>query len=405
MKWLLYAWRNVVRNGRRSLMAGGVVAIGAVALATTLGFMLATFFGLGESTIRADVGHIQIAAPGGFENDTDIGHGLDGATQERVFQVLGRTEGVRFAMRRILFDGLAAKGNTTVAVVGRGVEAMQEQRLSTVFAPVTAGTALGLKEEDRFEALIGKLMASKLGWRPDDLLILVGTTASGSINAVDVVGTGAYSTGVPDKDARAVMVPLSVAKSLLDTDKVSRIVVVLQDTAMTDTVLAQLKQALPELDIRDWKALDPYYQQVVTLYRNIFSILCAIIVVVVLLSISNTMMMTVFERIKEIGTTRAIGFSAGEIRASFALEGTIIGILGALIGLALAAALAVVINLSGIQMPPAPGRTAPYPLVIFIEPAVYLGIAAAMVVCGLLGALVPAHGASRMPIVEALGHE
>lgn len=404
MKWLLHAWQNVWRNTRRSAMAAGVIGLGAGALAMTVGFMLATFFGLGESTIRTDIGHIQISARGGFENETDIARGLDDAAQKEIADKLAAIDGVRFSMPRILFDGLASKGNATIAIVGRGVEPMKEQRLSSVFAPLTAGQTLGMKGE-HFEALLGDKLSAKLGWVANDLLTLIGTTEGGSINAVDVTTTGAYNTGVPDRDSRAVMVPLAVAKALLETDRVTRMVVVLKETAMTDRVVTQLKAALPDLDIRDWKMLDPYYQQVVTLYRNIFGVLSLIIIVVVLMSVSNTMMMTVFERIKEIGTLRAIGFSRAELRANFAIEGSFIGVIGGFAGLLFAAALSFAINLSNIQMPPAPGRTASYPLFIFVDGTVYSIVAAIMIACGLIGAWLPAARGSRIGIVEALGHD
>ena len=404
MKWILTAFRNVVRNRRRSLMASGVVMVGTAALSMTLGFMIATFYGLGESTIRADVGHIQITTRGGFDADTDIANGLAPEDQEKVIQKLKTIEGVRFFMRRILFDGLTSKGDATIAIVGRGVEPRQEMRLSGVFAPLTDGRLMSIGGT-KFEAMIGTRLANKLGWQEKDVLTLVGTTENGAINAVDVLATGAYSTGVPEKDSRSVMVPLHVAASLLDTQNISRIVVVLKDTELTNTVTQQLKDAFPDLDVRDWRQLDPFYKQVVTLYSNIFGILCAIIVLVVLLSVSNTMMMTVMERVREIGTFRAIGFSRMELRTGFALEGAMIGGIGACIGLLLAAGLSIAVNLAGIEMPPAPGRTAPYPLIFFIDPMVYIGVALVMVVCGVAGVFLPARKGAGLPIVEALGHD
>lgn len=404
MKMFQHSFRNVVRNRRRSLMASTVVAIGTMAMAMTLCFMLATFYGLGESTIRADVGHIQIATNGSFDADTNIADGLSEDDQNRIAQVLSETEGVSFSMRRILFDGLTSKGENTIAIVGRGVEPLQEMRLSGIFAPITQGRLMSI-DGVHFEALIGERLAQKLDWEPRELLTLVGTTQSGSINAVDVLSTGAYTTGVPEKDARAVMVPLHVAAALLDTKNVSRVVVVLDDTAQTDAVLAQLQAALPDLELRDWRALDPFYNQVVTLYSNIFGILCIIIALVVLLSVSNTMMMTVMERIREIGTFRAIGFSRAEMQVGFSMEGALIGLIGALIGLTLAAVVSFGINLAGVEMPPAPGRTAPYPLIFFIDMGIYASVALVMVLCGTLGVVWPARKSTGMPIVEALGHD
>jgi putative ABC transport system permease protein len=403
MKSFFFALRNVIRNRRRSLMAGGVIALGTIAIVSTLGFMLATFYGLGESSIHADVGHIQIAARGGFVARSDPRIGLDQAQQDRIAGRLRGIEAVRFSTRRILFDGLLAVGEQTVAVVGQGVEPLGEQKLSSLFAPMTGGSPLASRGE-RFEALLGNRLARKIGWKPEDVVSLVGSTKSGSINAVDVIAEGAYTTGIPEKDERAVLVPLNVAQALLDTQKVSRIVVVLRETSATDDVLAALQADFPDLDIKGWRELDPFYDQVVTLYRNIFSILICVLIAVVLLSIGNAMMMAIFERFREIGALRAMGFSRREVLATYSLEGAVIASLGALVGLAAAAGLSLAINSSAIMMPPAPGRTSPYPLIIFIDCEVYLWVAVSMVACGLVGALLPARKAARMPVVEALGH-
>lgn len=403
MNRLALAFRNVSRNRRRSLMAGGVVAMGAAAIAMTLGFMLATFFGLRESIVRADVGHIQIAMPGSYIAEANAALGLDPATQARIEKVLSAHPDVRFFLRRILFDGLATKGGSTTAIGGRGVDAEAEMRLSGIFAPVTSGRLMAL-EDDAREAMLGMRLGVRLGWEAGEPLTLQVRRADGKLNAFEVQGVGAYTTGVPDKDNHAVLVPLALAAEMLGTDHISRYVVVLGKTEQTDAVLADLRAALPDLDIRGWSVLDPFHNQVVTLYSNIFSVLCGIILLVVAMSVGGTMLMTVMERIREIGTLRAMGFSRGEISGGFLMEGALIGLMGALAGLAIAAGLSVAINLAGIEMPPAPGRTAAYPLILFVDPLVYAGVALGMVLCGVLGVILPALKGSRLSITTALGH-
>jgi putative ABC transport system permease protein len=143
----------------------------------------------------------------------------------------------------------------------------------------------------------------------------------------------------------------------------------------------------------------------VTFYTNIFTVMCTIIVLVVLLSVGNTMLMTVLERVREVGTMGAIGFPASRMRLGFALEGAIIGMLGGLAGLVVAFIVSTVVTGLGIEMPPPPGRTTAYPLVILVSGAAYGAVLLLMVLCGVAGAWVPAHHAVQKPIVEALGHD
>ncbi|MFO7784627.1 MAG: ABC transporter permease [Thermodesulfobacteriota bacterium] len=328
-KWLTFAWRNVLRNTRRSLMAGGIVALSTVALLLTTGFVLATFLGLREVTIRSDVGHIQIAAPGGFDGATDTESFLTHDQLEALKLAVAGLPGVRFAMPRLLFEGLASTGETGIAIIGRGVDADREMAMSTMFAPIDSGLPLPWRvSPGNSPALLGSDLARGLAVRPKDMVTVLATMRDGAINAVDMDVYGTYRTGTPEHDARNVMVPLGIAQELLGVEGASRLVVVLDDTDATEAVAGALRAVFPNLEVQTWRTLGPYYDQVVTLYTNISTVMCTIIVVVVLLSVGNTMLMTVLERVREVGTMRAIGFPAARLRFGFALEGSIIGILG-----------------------------------------------------------------------------
>lgn len=151
--------------------------------------------------------------------------------------------------------------------------------------------------------------------------------------------------------------------------------------------------------------MSPFYDQVVTLYTNIFTVMCAIIMLVVLLSVGNTMLMTVLERVREVGTMGAIGFPASRMHMGFAMEGGIIGVLGGLAGLGLAFVVSLTVTGLGIEMPPPPGRTTAYPLIILVSGPAYGAVLMLMMICGVTGAWIAAYHAVRKPIVEALGHD
>jgi putative ABC transport system permease protein len=127
-----------------------------------------------------------------------------------------------------------------------------------------------------------------------------------------------------------------------------------------------------------------------------------IILLVVALSATNTMLMAVTERIQEMGTMLALGIGRTRIRINFAVEGAMIGGLSGAVGLAGAAALSLGINLAGIEMPPPPGRTMPYPLIILVDATAYTGVFAAMVLAGAAAAWAPTARLGRLRIVDAL---
>ncbi|HDR47112.1 MAG TPA: ABC transporter permease [Geoalkalibacter subterraneus] len=406
MKSLTLAWRNVLRNTRRSLMACGIVALGTVALLLTVGFVLATFLGLREVTIHSDVGHIQVAAPGGFERATEAGALLSAERVKALEHAVEGLPGVRFAMPRLMFEGLASTGDNTVAMIGRGVDPGREMRMSTMFAPIDAGLPLsGPKTPGKRPALLGRDLAHGLNVQPGEMVTILASMCGGGINAVDLDVCGTYRTGTPERDARNVMMPLGIAQELLGVDGASRFVVVLNDTDTTEAAAKALRVAFPDLEVQAWRILSPFYDQVVTLYTNIFVVMCTIIVFVVLLSVGNTMLMTVLERVREVGTMRAIGFPAARLSRGFALEGAIVGMVGGFAGLAVALIVSLAVTALGIEMPPPPGRTTPYPLIILVSGPAYGAVLLLMVLCGSVGAWVPAQHAVRKPIVEALGYD
>jgi putative ABC transport system permease protein len=126
--------------------------------------------------------------------------------------------------------------------------------------------------------------------------------------------------------------------------------------------------------VRTWGDLAVFYQAVRALYNRIFGILGLIMVVIVAFAMSNTLGMAVVERTREIGTLRAIGTQPGEVVRNFVLEGVAIGAAGATIGMLLAGLTTVALLFAGIDMPPPPGRSVGYPLLLSFSAPLYLPV-------------------------------
>jgi putative ABC transport system permease protein len=321
-----------------------------------------------------------------------------------VEDILQQEPGLRFSTRRILFEGLLSTGRRSVAFVGQGVEPEKESRLSTVFAPIISGNGLSDDPSRPEQILIAVDLAHSLQLKPGDTITVMVTTEDGVLNAADAVVAGTYRTGVPDLDRRSIMMPLQNVQSLLVTQKISRLVLALRDTDATDALASRLRAQLPSLDIKRWIELAPFYNQVVSLYRIIFTVLGIIIAIVVFISTANSMLMSVMERIREVGTLRAIGIPDRRIQQTFLLEGGMIGMLGGSVGLALALLTALVVNFSDIRIPPPPGRTADYPLIISMQVDTSLMIWLVFILLSALAAWAPHRVLRRLSIIEKLNH-
>jgi len=263
-----------------------------------------------------------------------------------------------------------------------------------------------LSSEEPEEGIIGKGLAEGLGVKIDDYLTILTSTAEGALNAVDLKLRGIFRTGVKEYDDVAVMVPMELAKTLLYTENVQSIVVVLDETENTDLVADNLRkefsQANLDLEIKTWSDLATFYHQVVQLYGGIFWVVRLIILIIVIFSIANTMTMSVFERMREIGTIRAMGTKRRGVLSLFLMEGLILGALGGALGLAFGIIAAKLLSIKGIYIPPPPTMTEGYTALINIVPKDLIFAFSLAVGTSLVSSIYPAFKAARLKVVDAL---
>jgi putative ABC transport system permease protein len=241
---------------------------------------------------------------------------------------------------------------------------------------------------------------------------LMAATAGGAPNIVTFRIARVEKQGSKEMDDGSVVMNLSLAQQLVygrGEPKVTGIVLQLHRTEDLDAARSRLLALFAanrlSLEVRDYQEINSYLGQTLGFFQSMFSFIAVLIGVVVLFTVSNTMGMSVMERTAEIGTTRALGARRSRIRSQFVLEGALLGVLGATTGVAIAFAAAAAINSSGLTwMPPGDARPIPLKLYIFGAPQITFAVWAALVVIATLAALVPAHRAARLAIVDALRH-
>jgi putative ABC transport system permease protein len=241
---------------------------------------------------------------------------------------------------------------------------------------------------------------------------LMGATAGGAANIVTLNIGRVEKQGSKEMDDGYVVMNLKLAQQLVygrGEHRVTGIILQLRRSEDVAAARAQLNSLFSEhhldLEVRDYREINAYYGQTEDFFRSMFSFIAVLIGVVVLFTVSNTMSMNVMERIDEIGTTRALGVRRGRIRSQFLLEGSMLGFLGACLGVALAFAAATLINHSGLTWTP-PGDAHPIPLKLYLLGAspVIGAVWVLLILVATLAAFVPANRAARLPIVDALRH-
>ena len=400
-QWLKFAWLNTLRNRRRSAVTVGIAALGTAAILLAGGFALFTYQGLAQISART-TGHLIVARPEQFQRDEDtpLQNGLDDV--DAVKAALLADPDVRQVLPRVEFSGLISNGDKSTVMMAAGIDPDAEFAVKGPFLRVQAGSVL--TSDQRGQVMLGEGLARSLKAAPGTSLTLLASTTEGSLNALDVIVQGVFSTGIPDIDKRLVYTDVVTAQKLLVTPRVSSLGVFLRDMEATAPARARIAAASPHLAVQTWLDQATFYKSVKELYNRIFGALGLIIGVIVVFVVTNAMAMAIIERTREIGTLRALGTLPAQLTRTFALEGMVLGGAGALVGALVALAVSVLLLIFPVEMPPPPGRSNGYPLQIVIDGTLYAGTLVAMVALSMLASALVARRTVGKPIVDALAH-
>jgi putative ABC transport system permease protein len=409
MMFFKLGFRNLFRQKRRTAISLAVVIFGAVSLLLALGHSRYIDWGLRESTIHSETGHLQVFNVDYFrrEEKTALEFGLN--AQAEIRRELDRLPEVSLVLARIDLMGLLSNGDKSVACIGQGLEPDREMRLRGMFRmsgkPFDAFLA---HRGDPYVIALGRRLAESLTAKDGDYLTFMTTTATGALNALDLKVIGTFRSASSEYEERAVMIPLPTAQELMRTSKVKNLVVTLKSTDRTDALFDKISEVARRkgypVVLKKWHERAAYYKQVKQFYSELTGFLSAILIIMVFFATSNTIMMSVAERTREIGTLLSLGTTRGQTLKTLFFEGALIGSLGGLLGCALAYGASTLINSFNIMLAPAPGMTTGYPLMIRNEMGFYFPVFAAFVAVAMLSAVLPALRITRLKIVDALGH-
>jgi putative ABC transport system permease protein len=398
--WKL-ALRNVLRHKGRTGMTLSAIIVGVVGLILSGGFVQDIFLQLGESLIHSQSGHLQLSRSGYFERGARSPEKYLISDPEPLRQSSMKMVEVDEAMGRVYFSGLLNNGRSELPIVGEGVEPDRENRLGRALV-ISAGRKL--EGKDSSGIMIGHGLARALLLKPGDRATLVLNTPDGALNSLEFEIVGVFQTFSKDYDARAVRIPLAAAQEIQATSGVNTMVIALKRTQDTDRVAAAMKQQFSsaEIEVKTWVELNDFYTKTVGMYDAQFGVLRIIILVMVLLSVSNSVNMSVFERVGEFGTMMALGNRSSRVFALIVTENAIIGFCGSILGIVLGIILALLISAVGIPMPPPPDSDLGYTANILIVPSVIVGAFIVGFIATLAAAMLPASRVRSIPVVDAL---
>lgn len=398
---LKLATRNVRRHTARTVLTLAAISFGVVALILSGGFVVDLLDQFAESLIHSQSGHLQIARLGYFDGGASRPNDHLIADDGQVRALIAADPRVVETVGRLRFSALLNNGRADLPVIGSGIEPSKERRFGTALT-IIEGRAL--TDEDAYGVLIGQGLAHALHLKVGDHATLLASTIDGAMNTLDVKVVGVFQTISREYDARGVLLALGDAQALVQTQAVNVLVAYLAQTSQTGEAAERIAASLPvgQYEVRTWRALNDFYEKTVALYDRQFGVLLLIILLMVFLGVANAVNMTAFERLGEFGTMRALGNSGTRVFWLVVSENVVLGILGAIIGVALGSALAFAISAAGIPMPPPPNANVGYVARIRLDGGIVMMAAIVGLVAPALAAVWPATRVSRLPLIDAL---
>ncbi|MEP7136080.1 MAG: ABC transporter permease [Chloroflexota bacterium] len=323
------AFRDLGRNRRRSFFSALAIAIGLALLMLLASVIKGEMGSAIDSAILLQSGHLQIRAESYDENKSSLKWAdLIENPDQIASQVAGLPQ-VKVATPRLFASGFLSNGNESAGARIIGIDPA-----SAANDPYRQGLLSGdyLTADDREGLLVGKPMADKLRLKAGDQISLSVNTSNGDVLEQTFTVRGIYTTNTYGFDNSIIFLPLAKAQAITQTENhASTIFVLLKDISSTDSVVSALK--VSNLKVLSWVDMNSLIVEFETMANSYIGFFYLIILAITASVIINTLIMSVYERTREIGILSAVGMRGSRIMMMFLAESILLAIGGVILGL------------------------------------------------------------------------
>jgi ABC-type lipoprotein release transport system permease subunit len=332
--WRL-ASRNVGRNARRSLVLVAAVASGLAGSLLTMAINYGFLHQMVETVIETELGHVQVHAAG-WDADPGLAVRIEDAGSLGT-RVIEPTPGVRAWAPRVRSEGLVFSPRASVGVALVAVDPVREAGVSVLPESVTQGRWL---DGESRRVVLGERLARRLEVGLGDKVVVSAQDASGDVTGEAFRVGGLFRTTSSVLDESTIFVRLEEGRRMLElSDEVSEFVVVARDEAGVPRLGAALASELgPRFEVRTWEELEPMLVYLIDMFQNMGWIVYAAVFVAMTFGIANVLLMSVHERIREIGVLMSVGMDGRRLVAMVVAEGIVVSAVGVAVGLLLTGA-------------------------------------------------------------------
>ncbi|MDQ6986649.1 MAG: ABC transporter permease [Mariprofundaceae bacterium] len=398
------AWRNVLRNARRSFITIAAIALGLSALLFLWGFNDGVHNSMMRNLQQPIIGSIQIHSDGYFRHPK-LSRPLPDAA--RVRQLLDAA-GVEQYTSRIRTFALAAGDDTSEGLVLLGVDPQRETQVTRLNRKVSHGRFLAA--DDKNTCVMGATTARNLGVSVGDDIVFLAQDRYGALAADRFRLVGVIDSGEMGIDRGLAVVPLAALDALLGMQGRVTDMIVLVAHERLESLTSILKRQLSGegYEVLRWYDMYPMMKQWVELENGFYYIFLSVVLLIVAAGVMNTVLMSTLERMHEFGVMMALGCGRWRLAALVTVESAMLGMAGIAVGMAIGLSLVFVFQHVGIDLSGQMDTISRF----YINPVVRTEIdtdhllvtVSSVLLASLLAALVPAWRVARLEPVQAIHH-
>ena len=329
----MLAWRNLWRNHRRTIIMLAAISIGAWAMI----FMTALMRGMVNDMLREGIrslpGHVQVHNPA-FRDDPSVNNLLSMSDVE-LSEALASAGIDRFATR-VRVPAVISSERESRGVTLLGVDPLQELSLEAVGSVIADGR--GLDAVDDNGIVIGRKLADKLDTEIGKRVVLMSQDPDNEVADRGFRVVGFFEANLAAQEEAFVFAGRATLQKMLRIDnQVSEVALVGDDYRNVEVLLADTRRAMDERDeVQPWYELDTYLGTMLNVMDGFVLVWVIVIFLALSFGLVNTLVMAVFERVREIGLMLALGMRPSSILMQIVFESTMLLIIGLGIGNVLA---------------------------------------------------------------------
>jgi ABC-type lipoprotein release transport system permease subunit len=397
------AWRNIWRNKTRSFVVIGSIVIGLWASIFILAFAWGLYKNNIDESVNRQLSHIQIHHPE-FTHQQESKFVIEHS--DSILSLLQKDDRVQAASARTITKGMITSPTTATGVAVYGISPAAEEK--------QIGLNDNLIEGDYFESgksneiFIGEKLAKKLKIKLRSKVVVTFTDIeSNMVSAAFRVG-GIYRSRNLSLDEVNVYVQKQSLDNLLGlkSSESNELAILLKNENALDSFKSDVQLMVPDKKVEDWMDLSPELELVIESFHLYTYIITGIILLALTFGIVNTMLMSVLERIRELGMLMAIGLNKKKIFVMIMLETLFLTLIGCPVGLLVGWLSVLVLGSIGINIAIFSEGLASYGFSSIIYPALdsqnYWTVAIMCLITVLLSAIYPAFRALQLNPAESI---